>query len=199
MQGYALGDGWVHYRYDRFKLHVYDAGLASKLKRMQRRAKKAFNLSGSVWHGTDGRTGTPEWIFEIGGEFATKNLDMSLLRTPDGLSFLAGLWDADGSWSLPDPSHPMGQARFFGGWHAVYMVKHALFRRWDVRTGAPYVATFSGHTSRIGDHVIITRNNVYGTIVKAKSMRLWIDLVGRKMLLKVRGRAEPAQSFAEQN
>jgi hypothetical protein len=57
-----------------------------------------------------------------------------------------------------------------------------------IRTGGPYIATHEGHTSRIGTHLIVTRTNVYGTIVRSKSIQMWIILVGSKMLLKIQAR-----------
>jgi hypothetical protein len=186
LQGFALGDGWVHNGLDRFKLHVYDEKFASKIRRLQKQAKTKLGLLGSEWKGVDHRNVTPVWIFEIGGPLATKNLDLGLLRSPEGLHFLAGLWDADGNWSPPDESHPMGQTRIFGGYHTVRYTKHWMKLQWGFRTGRMYIATPEGHISHIGEHVIYTRTNVYGTGVLTKSMAAWVQLVGSKMLLKGR-------------
>jgi hypothetical protein len=108
------------------------------------------------------------------------------LKTPEGLYFLAGLWDADGNWSPPDESHPMGQARIFGGYHTVRYTKHWMKSEWGFKTGRMYIATPEGHISRIGEHIIHTRANVFGTGVLAKSMVAWVQLVGSKMMLKGR-------------
>jgi hypothetical protein len=40
--------------------------------------------------------------------------------------------------------------------------------------------------SAIGTHKIITRKNVYGTGILARSMADWVRLVGEKMILKKR-------------
>jgi hypothetical protein len=186
LQGFALGDGWVHYKYDRFKLHVYDEGLAAKARMMEEQIKSELGLHGSEWHGADSRTGTKVWIFEVGGRSVTLGLNLGLLKSPEGLYLLAGLWDADGSWSPPDESHPMGQARFFGGWHTVWTVKHSMKKLWGFSTGRMYVATPEGHVSKIANHKIVTRVNVYGTGVLARSINDWVRTVGAKMLLKGR-------------
>jgi len=115
-----------------------------------------------------------------------KGLSLGLLKTPEALYFLAGLWDADGNWSPPDESHPLGQARLFGGGHKITIVKRMLKRNWGIRTGRKYIATPEGHRSRIGDYEIITRTNVYGTGVLARGMKAWVKLIGEKMILKRR-------------
>jgi hypothetical protein len=113
-------------------------------------------------------------------------MDLGLLKSPEGLFFLAGLWDADGHWSPADESHPVGQAKLFGGYHTIRVVKRQMRARWGFATGRKYIATHVGHTSKIGDHVIVTRANVYGTGILARSMARWVELVGRKMILKNR-------------
>jgi hypothetical protein len=132
------------------------------------------------------RTYRPEWTFELGGALAVKNMGLGLMKTPEGCFFTAGLWDADGSWTRPDESHPMGQAKFFGGWHVVYWVKRNMRRLWAIGTGKMFVATRGGHTSKIGSHTIVTRNDVYGINVRAVSLQGWIDRVGKFMILKSR-------------
>ncbi len=186
LQGFAYGDGWVYTKLNRFKLHIYDSRFAAKVRRIQRNVKANLGLSGSEWHGRDHRTGRPVWIFEVGGRLATERFDLSLLRSPEGLFFLAGLWDADGNWSAPDESHPLGQTRLFGGWHTISYTKRSMRHIWGFATGRMSIATPEGHTSRIGDHVIHTRVNVYGTGILAKSMAAWVAQVGSKMLLKRR-------------
>ncbi len=172
---------------DRFKLHVYrSASFASRVRKLCAQVKSGLGLLGSEWTGFDHRTGTRVWIFEIGGPLALKNLNLGLLRSPEGLFFLAGLWDADGNWSPPDESHPLGQARIFGGGHTVTIVKRSMRRQWGFMTGRKYVATPEGHVSRIGTHVIVTRTNVYGTGILARSMAQWVAEVGSKMILKRR-------------
>ncbi len=77
-------------------------------------------------------------------------------------------------------------ARFFGNWHKVYTMKHALRNRWLISTGGMYVATHAGHRSKIAGHTIVTQRNVYATGVLARSMKAWVDLIGSKMILKRR-------------
>ena len=164
---------------------MYDRKFASKIRRLQEQVKTDLGLLGSEWKGID-HLGTRVWIFEIGGPMTTRHLDLSLLKTPEGLFFLAGLWDADGNWSPPDESHPMGQARIYGSYHIVRYAKHFMKLLWSFKTGRMYVATPEGHISRVGEHIIHTRTNVYGTGVLARSMAAWVLLVGRKMILKKR-------------
>jgi hypothetical protein len=57
---------------------------------------------------------------------------------------------------------------------------------WVFSSGRMYVATPSGHVSAIGTHKIITRENVYGAGILARSMADWVRLVGEKMILKKR-------------
>ncbi|HMD79403.1 MAG TPA: hypothetical protein VKF39_05410 [Nitrososphaerales archaeon] len=151
-------------------------------------------MTGSESRGIDRLTGTHEWRFELGGAFAVRRLDLGLARSPEGLHFLAGLWDADGGWYSPDESHPLGQARIFGGSHLIRVVKHQMMLQWGIATGRMSIVTHAGHTSKIGDYTLVTRTNVYGTTVRAKCMRLWINLIGSKMLLKCR-----PQLFANQD
>jgi len=151
---------------------------------MMLQVKLEFGLTGWESGRIDRLTGSYEWRFEIGRSAAVKNLNLGLLNSPEGQYFLAGLWDADGGWTLPDESHPLGQARIWGGWHTVYRVKHVIWHRWGIKTGRMSIATHAGHTSKIGDYTIVTRKNVYGTGVLAKSMKRWIELVGTKMMLK---------------
>lgn len=115
-----------------------------------------------------------------------RNLSLGLMKAPEGEFFTAGLWDADGSWTKPDASHRWGQAKFYGGWHAVYFVKRNMRHLWGIKTGRMSLSTKAGHRSSIGDHVIVTRTNVYSTCVKSWSMPAWIDRVGRLMILKSR-------------
>jgi len=186
LQGFAYGDGWIHNKLNRFKLHVYDSEFASKVRSLQQEVKEELGLLGSEWHGVDHRTGGPVWIFEVGGKLATRRLDLGLLKSPEGLYFLAGLWDADGNWARPDESHPLGQTRLFGGYHTIRYTKRSMKVLWGFATGRMYIATPEGHISTIGDHVIHTRTNVYGTGILARSMGGWVLLVGKKMLLKGR-------------
>jgi hypothetical protein len=186
LQGYGLGDGWIHNKHDRFKVFVYDPAFACKVRDLVSRIKAEYNLTGWESKRADRLTGTLGWTFEIGRPLAVYNLNLGLAKAPEGPYFLAGLWDADGSWSEPDESHPLGQARIFGGWHVVYTVKHTLRHAWGILCGRMSTATAAGHTSKIGDYTIVTRTNVYGTCVKARSMANWIDLIGKKMLLKGR-------------
>jgi hypothetical protein len=165
---------------------VYDASFASRIRSEIAVVKTEFGLSGSESWKIDRLTGTPEWCFELGGNFAVKNLNLGLAKTTEGCHFLAGLWDADGGWYPPDGSHPLGQARVFGNYHTVRTVKHHLRVKYGVRTGRKSIVTPEGHRSKIGDYTIVTRTNVYGTGVLARSMPLWIDLIGSKMLLKGR-------------
>jgi hypothetical protein len=184
LQGFGLGDGWVYSKLARFKIHVYDPRLAQQIREMSHQVKVEFGLLGSESERDDRLTGTHEWRFELGGPFAVRNLDMSAARLPEGAYFIAGLWDADGGWYDPDESHPLGQARFFGGSHRVRAVKHALKHQWSISTGRKYLAIRAGHTSKIGDHTIVTRKNVYGTGILSKGMKKWIEVVGTKMILK---------------
>jgi len=184
-----MGDGWEYLRLYRFRIFVYEDWFADVVRRMVLAVKRAFELTSSESRSPDRLTGTIEWIFEIGGEFAVKGLNLGLLKTPKGLYFLAGLWDADGNWSRPDEGHPMGQATFFGGLHAVRVVERSMKLNWGFAAGRNYIATHEGHVSRIGDHTITTRTNVYGIIIKAKSMASWVDQVGSKMILKKRALA----------
>ncbi len=131
-------------------------------------------------------TGTYEWRFELGGFLSVKDMNLGLIKSSEGPFFLAGLWDADGSWSPPDESHRFGQARILGGSHTVQKTKHLMLHYMGIKCGRMYVATHEGHRSNIGTYVITTRTNVYGTGVLAKSMEKWIQLVGSKMLLKGR-------------
>lgn len=187
LQGFAYGDGWIHNKLERFKLLVYhDIRFARKVRRMLKQVKDGLGLNGSEWAGFDHRTGTRVWIFEVGGHLAVKNMDLSLLKCPEGLFFLAGLWDADGNWSRPDESHPMGQARLFGGSHKIRFAKKLMKELWGFSTGRKYIATHEGHVSHIGTHAIHTRTNVYGTGILARSMTHWVKLVGNKMILKKR-------------
>lgn len=186
LQGFAYGDGWVYNKLNRFKLHVYETEFAAKVRRLHRKVKAKLGLLGSEWHGVDHRTGRPVWIFEVGGKLATERLDLGLLKSPEGLFFLAGLWDADGNWAPPDDSHPLGQTRLFGGYHTIRYTKRGMKALWGFATGRMYVATPEGHVSRMGDHIIRTRTNVYGTGILARSMGAWVEQVGKKMLLKRR-------------
>jgi hypothetical protein len=153
---------------------------------MIQEVKREFGLTGCESGRVDRLTGTYEWRFELGGELAVRNLNLGLMKSPEGPSFLAGLWDADGGWYTPDESHPYGQAKIFGGAHTIRVVKRLMKRRWGIVTGRISIVTPAGHTSKIGDYTIVTRTNVYGTIVRFRSMATWIDLVGSKMLLKGR-------------
>ena len=184
MQGFAIGDGWIHNRLNRFKVFAYTPEFADKIRGMLSQIKSEFRLTSFESKTTYRLTGTPEWRFEIGGEFAVENLNLGLLKSLEGLHFLAGLWDADGGWYRPDESHPFGQAKLFGNWHTIFTVKKAMRRRWNIMTGRMSISTRVGHEAKIGDYVIVTRNNVYGTIVRTKSMDAWIQLVGDKLLLK---------------
>jgi hypothetical protein len=186
LQGFAYGDGWIHNKLERFKLHVYDSSFAREVRRLHRKVKVKLTLFGSEWHGVDHRTGRPVWIFEVGGRLATEHLDLSLLKSPEGLFFLAGLWDADGNWAPPDESHPLGQSRLFGGYHTIRYAKRGMKRIWGFATGRMYIATPKGHISKIGEHVIHTRENVYGTGVLSRSMVAWVEHVGGEMILKKR-------------
>jgi len=186
LQGYALGDGWIYPRLDRFKIFVYDVSFAAKVRLLQAQIEGELGLRVSESTRRDRHTGTMEWRFEIGGSLAVEKLSLHLLRTPEGLYFLAGLWDADGNWSPPDESHSLGQARIFGGGHKVTILKRLMKLRWGFVTGRKYIATHEGHVSSIGTHVIITRTNVYGTGILARSMAAWVTEVGSKMILKKR-------------
>jgi hypothetical protein len=148
--------------------------------------KSELNLTGWESERADRLTGTPCWTFEIGRSLAVQNLDLGLLKSTEGPYFLAGLWDADGGWYTPDESHPYGQAKIFGGAHTIRVVKRLMKWQWSIVTGRISIVTPAGHTSKIGDYTIVTRTNVYGTIVRFRSMATWIDLVGSKMLLKGR-------------
>ena len=170
----------------RFRVYAYDVSFVEEVKRLAVQVNVSFGLSVSEGEKSDRVTGTREHRFEFGGPLAVKNLNMSLANSPEGLHFIAGLWDADGGWYTADESHPLGQPRFFGGWHKVYRTKCTLRDRWSISTGKMYVATHAGHASKIGTHRIVTRNNVYGIGVLARGVRLWADLVGSKMILKRR-------------
>jgi len=186
LQGFALGDGWIHNKLDRFRIYVYNEWFAGVIRKLCAVVKREFNLSSSESKKPDRITGTMEWSFEVGGRFAVERLNLGLIKSPEGLYFLAGLWDADGNWSTPDGSHPMGQARYFGGGHDVTIVKRLMKRIWGLRTGRKYIATHEGHVGMIGDYRIVTRTNVYGTGILARSMAAWVSEVGSKMILKRR-------------
>jgi hypothetical protein len=198
LQGFALGDGWIHNRLDRFRIYAYDAEFVAKVRELLERVKTEFGLTSSESGRIDRLTGTYEWSLELGGAFAVERLDLGLTKSPEGLHFLAGLWDADGGWYSPDESHPLGQARMFGGSHRIRVVKHQLKLQWGIATGRMSIVTHAGHTSKIGDYTLVTRTNVYGTTVRARSMRLWIELVGSKMLLKCRPQLLANQDSARQ-
>jgi hypothetical protein len=181
-----LGDGWVHSRLARFRVYAYDPGFVKQIRLMAVQVKGAFGLSVSESEGADRLTGTHECRIEFGGPLAIRDLNLGLANSPEGLYFIAGLWDADGGWYRADDSHPYGQARFFGGWHTVRKVKCVLRDSWAVSTGKMYVATRVGHTSKIGSYTIVTRTSVYGIGVIARSMMTWVDLVGSEVILKRR-------------
>jgi len=186
IQGFALGDGWIHNKLDRFRLYAYDPSFAGVIRQSIGCVKREFGLTGSESWGADRLTGTHEWRFEVGGSFAVSGMNLGLLKSAEGPYFLAGLWDADGNWSTPDESHPLGQARIFGNYHIVRVVKHSLRHQFGIVTGRQSVVTREGHTSKIGEHLIITRTNVYGSGVLARSMSCWVESIGSKMLLKKR-------------
>lgn len=168
---------------DRFRLLAYNEVFAMTVRELVTQVKKEFGLTGSESERTERLTGTHGWSFEVGGAFAVLGLNLGL-KSEEGAYFPAGLWDADGTWTLPDESRPFGRAVFFGGWHAVYLVKRNMKQKWNVATGRMYVATKAGRTSKIGNHTVATKTNVYGTIVKSRSMKAWIEVMGSKMILK---------------
>jgi len=119
----------------RFRVYAYDVSFVEEVKRLAVQVNVSFGLSVSEGEKSDRVTGTREHRFEFGGPLAVKNLNMSLANSPEGLHFIAGLWDADGGWYTADESHPLGQPRFFGGWHKVYRTKCTLRDRWSISTG----------------------------------------------------------------